>query len=233
MHAVLVPGLFSPRWMMLPMAAYLRRRLDRVTAWDHPTVFGDMDRNVRTLDGYLSEHLGDRRPAPPVALVTHSFGDWITRRVLQRRRYDGRPLPTHLVSIGPVVTSNPASAIADRVVGGRITEIAIMADEDLASESLVIPPSVAHLALWPRIDPWIRRSSYRSPQTIERRVWASHNSALFQPGVMRTVGDFLASRTVAPPTVMNVKRRVVEMHPAVGGAVPTRGIAADRYSAAG
>ena len=229
MHAVLVPGLFSPRWMMLPIATYLRRHVDSVSAWDHPTVLGDMQRNIRALDGYLCGVIHDG----PSAIVTHSFGDWVVRRVLQRRRYDGRKLPTHLVSIGPVVTANRASIIADRLVGGRVPELAIMADEDAASESLTIPPSVAHLALWPRWDVWIRRAEYPSPQTIEHRVWATHNSALFQPRVMRTVADFLRSRTVRCTPTPATSRRVVELSPAAIGGVATRGWAAADESHAG
>lgn len=212
LHAVIVPGLFSPRWMVRPMAAYLRRHVAVVDAWDHPVVFGEMDRNVRTVGQYL-EHIADR--SMPTAVITHSFGDWIMRQAIDR--YPEHQVG-HWVSIGPVVTDNRSSKWVGRLTGDSIPEIAIMRDAARAGSRTKLPSSVLHLVLWPKLDVWIRRGEYLSDPVDEIDVWATHNSALFQYGVWRTVRDFLRCRAEAtsPPKSAQENFRFASPEPLVG-----------------
>ena len=213
LHVILVPGLFSPRWIMVPMGRFLRSEFDQVRCWDHPTVFGPLQRSH---DALLS-HITNNPPNDPVALITHSFGDWITRRVLADLDQQGDHRVSHLVSLSPVTTSNPAAITIGKLTKDRIPEIAVMRDADRASQCRRIAPHIHHLTLWSRIDPWVNRCAYLSPQTIEHRVWATHNSINFQPGVWRRVATFLKTHGDRPRdrtavrTIANLRRERSEV----------------------
>lgn len=190
LNVLLVPGLFSPRWLMRPMGYFLSKRFDSATVWDHPHWLGDVQSNVDALEDQWCR----LDPMIPFAVVTHSFGDWIVRELMSRR---GLRQPSHLVSIAPVVTNNAAASLVGKLVGDRIGEVSIMRDRDLASKNLCVPPTVRHLAIWPRMDLWIQKRDFRSPQTICQNVWATHNSAPVQIGVMNRVERFLKCQTVS------------------------------------
>lgn len=184
LHIIVVPGLFSPRWLMVPLRRGLEREFETVEIWDHPKWIGE----IPTCCDALAQRLIQMERSVPTAIISHSFGDWIVRDTLANRIVRR---PTHLVSLAPVVTDNPAAKFAGRLIGDRIDEIAIMRNPALAGRNLMIPPDVRHLAMWPRIDPWIQHRAYRSPQTIECNVWATHNSIPLQPKIWSMISKFL------------------------------------------
>lgn len=188
LNILLVPGLFSPRWMLRPMGAYLGKRFTSTQVWDHPNWIGDVDENLTALEN----HWRGLNPKLPLAVISHSFGDWIVRELMSR---SGVRRPTHLVSLAPVVKSNLASQWIGKWVGDRCGELAVMRDAERASQNLTVPASVRHLVMWPKFDPWIQKGHYQSPQTIDETIWATHNSAPMQPGVMRRVEQFLRCQT--------------------------------------
>ena len=93
---ILVPGLFEPRSVFWPLKWMLNRRCEHVEVFRDRRAIRDVDESVRRLAGMLAESSEDRS----VALVTHSFGDWVARQAVART---AQPHVDALVSIAPVM----------------------------------------------------------------------------------------------------------------------------------
>jgi pimeloyl-ACP methyl ester carboxylesterase len=189
LHVVFVPGLLSPPGLMKPITNAFSNRAAKATLWQHPTRTGPMSRNITALSGYLNQLASDRMP---LALVGHSFGDWVIRHVLDSLTEN----PTHIVSIGPVVHPPRGIRLARKIAGRRYAELNLLADHETLANPIELPPMVRHLVLWPSIDFWFRRGPYGSPQTLQRTIFGTHDSLLFQPNVRRLMDQFFRSQTV-------------------------------------
>ncbi len=195
---ILMPGFFSPRWMLRPMRRGLSDRLigqpastsaprfDRVTIWDNAVVFKPPAQSVDRLAEHLS--VCDQ----PIAMVTHSFGDWIARQAIDRLTLSGRPMPVRAIaSLAPVWRDVPAARLAARVGGRWLPEIAVMCDPRVASSAVNLDPAIRRLVVWASLEPWVRPVMPPSIDAEVRFVAGTHNSIVAQPGVWQTVATFL------------------------------------------
>jgi pimeloyl-ACP methyl ester carboxylesterase len=185
----LVPGFMSPAWMMVPLRWYLRRDLSDVRIWDYPRVFRDLDATLQQLAFRLDAHEEES-----VAIVSHSFGDWIARSALHRMQ--GNAVAS-LVSVCPVVTSVAAAKFAQKISGDLVPELAVMASEDHSEVSIPDEMSIRRSMVWARGETLIRRDEKMTGNERERRVFALHNSILFQPNGWKVIREELRAVTSA------------------------------------
>lgn len=186
-RVILIPGLFSPRWMLVPLATHLRRRFSEVLLWDDPRIFDELERSVRSVGSLLPTSASD---SARVAVVSHSFGDWLIRAALQQR--NGPPL-MQLISISPVTTVVPSIAWLPRSITRRVPELAVMADQQLASIPLQREQCMKQTVIWASIDLLVRREQpFDHPERRQLRVRGTHNSLVFQPSVWRLVARELS-----------------------------------------
>ncbi len=181
----LIPGFMSPAWMMIPMQRYLQSTFSDVRRWDYPRVFTDPDSIIDRFVIKLAEH-----SPHSVAIVAHSFGDWVVRSALRRSRV--RSVKA-LVSVCPVVTRVAAARLAMKVGGGLIPELAVMADKARCEVQIPEELNIARSVIWARGELLISQGHGLSDRVRQRRVLASHNSVLFQPNGWRAIREELQS----------------------------------------
>lgn len=185
---LLVPGLFSPRWLMWPLERSLRKAGFRAEIWDEASVFGRLETSIARLRQRLDRLI----EAGSCGVVTHSFGDWLVRKVIADECPEA---VASLVSLAPVMSASVA-AKAVAPLGAVAPEIDVLADARRASEALVLPDSIRRLVVWPTIDPWVQRVT-ELPGAEQHVVVGTHNSIVFQPGLHRLVIDHLRGREAA------------------------------------
>lgn len=185
---LLVPGFFSPKWMMLPLRGALRRQGFSVRAWDGASVFGPVEKSVAALARRLQDY------PPPLGVVTHSFGDWLCRQALQSA--GAHPIRS-MVSIVPLMASSPPARAA-APLGRLIPEIGVMADPQRSASGLALPAEIDRLVIWARIDPWVRRPA-NVPGAREVTVAGTHNTVVAQQRVYKLVTRHFR-RAIRTPT---------------------------------
>ncbi len=129
-------------------------------------------------------------PAGPhdcVGIVSHSFGDWIARQAIAQT-------PNHcvraLVSVTPALKLGMLTGAMHLATVGRVPELKIIADRELALANLDLGASLRHTVIWSRIDGCIRQISLVHLPAIEvHDVWATHLTAVLQPNVMRLIAQ--------------------------------------------
>ncbi|QDT03078.1 Alpha/beta hydrolase family protein [Rubripirellula lacrimiformis] len=182
MPVVLVPGFMSPAWMMWPMAKYLQGSFHRVVRWDYPRIFVDLEVSVTSLADQLSA-----LDSPQIAIVTHSFGDWLTRSALQRIQ---SPRQIRLISLCPVTTNVPIVTLTSPLSQYITPELRIMSQAASAEVSLPNSLDIRRTVIHAKGDLLVRQQVADD----QRFVVASHNSVLFQPNVWVLVRDELHKR---------------------------------------
>ncbi|QDV40933.1 Alpha/beta hydrolase family protein [Stieleria neptunia] len=176
---VLVPGFMSPAWMMWPMAKYLQGAFRQVVRWDYPRIFTDLDTSVRSLAEQFCAF--DR---PDFAIVTHSFGDWLTRSAMHKIK---PPRQIRLISVCPVTTAVPIVQ-RTRYLSKYITpEFRIMSVASSAEVPLPDDLDIFRTVIHAKGEVLVRQQ----PSDDQRFVFGSHNSVLFQPNVWKLVRDEL------------------------------------------
>ncbi len=183
---LLIPGLLEPRLAMCPLRHRLRKQFDHVEIWRDRYIFRDVDASVARLSDWIRADDSETS----LAIVTHSFGDWIARRAIAQT-------PDHrvaaLASIAPVMRSGCVVNAIHYAGGDFIPEIAIIADPERASENLDCDPtSVRRLVVWAKIDIGVRMINLSHLSHINtRRVAATHLSVIMQPNVHAMIERFL------------------------------------------
>ncbi|MCM2373660.1 esterase/lipase family protein [Aporhodopirellula aestuarii] len=175
---LLVPGFMSPAWMMYPIYRYLHRDFAQVIRWDYPHVFHDTSSVIDSLAEQMD------RSNTPISIVAHSFGDWITRSALHRTTHKnfGR-----LVSVCPVTSSVPILRATHGLASNLTEEFAVMSSDQRAGVSIPDHLSISRSIVWATGDAFVDDES-NDPHVIrERRVWATHNSVLFQPNAWQVI----------------------------------------------
>lgn len=184
---VLVPGFMSPSWLLWPLHRHLCSRFPEVVLWDHPHIFSEPYAVAEEFRSWLRTQLGRGNQ---VALVTHSFGDWVARWAIQ----SDDVVIEKLLSICPVVDTVPAARLFAAFSQNLIPEVRVMSDGETASACLELPSDVDHLVIWARWDFWIRRRELLPHiETDQRIVNGFHNSVVIQPGVWKQIERFLNS----------------------------------------
>lgn len=183
----LIPGFMSPAWMMYPLAVYLESinspGFEKIVRWDYPRVFSDPHDTIVKLADEL-----DSYPDRSVAIVAHSFGDWIARSALNRTR---KRSVSKMVSTCPVVSAVPVAKLAQKMTGDWIPEFSIMASDERTKVDVPLHLQIQQSNIWARGEMLVRRTDERDSRIRERFVWASHNSVLFQPNVWSVIREEL------------------------------------------
>ena len=164
------------------MQLYLRGDFDHVVRWDYPRVFSDLNVVAESLARLLEETEDE------ISIVSHSFGDWVTRAALRKtnHRQFGR-----LVSVCPVTTAVPIVR-RTRMISEKLTsELAVMASVDRAELSFPDHIDIERSIVWARGEVLVRKEAHDDRVVRQRHVWASHNSVLFQPNGWEVIREEL------------------------------------------
>lgn len=183
---VLVPGFCEPRWLLWPLKTALSDCADCVEIWHDDLVHRKLERSIDKLhDAFAIWNRDHQR----VAVVTHSFGDWITRQALARSQQH----PVHAIaSIAPIIAASPIAKVIRCLGGNWISEVPVMANRERASEFATVSPEVRRLIIWGAADPWVR--PYPFAESVNQKVehvYATHITVVLQPAIHRSVRRFL------------------------------------------
>lgn len=191
-RVLLIPGLMEPQGALLPLRQLLRKDFQHVEIWKDRYAF----RNVENSVSRLIEKIGSDPETPRLAIVTHSFGDWVARQAIART-------PDHrvaaLVSIAPVMACGLVPRVLHWLGGDILPEIAIIANADRAAAALQCDPSLRRMVIWAASDIAVARVDLSHLRNVEtHRINATHLSVVLQPNVHRLVQRFLQSSQGKP-----------------------------------
>jgi len=187
---LLVPGFCEPRWLLWPIQRALSDCADCVEIWHDDRIRRKLERSIAKLQESLATWSSKQQR---VAIVTHSFGDWITRQALARSQDHS----VHaLASIAPIIAASPIARVLQCLGGNWVSEVPVMANRERASEFATVSPAVRRLVIWGVADPWVRPYPFAEAvnQKVEH-VCATHLSVVLQPAIHRRVRRFLLHET--------------------------------------
>ncbi|SMP67010.1 hypothetical protein SAMN06265222_11081 [Neorhodopirellula lusitana] len=176
---VLVPGFMSPAWTMWPLAKYLQRSNETIVRWDYPRIFTDLDASIVSLSKQLSAF-----DASSISIVSHSFGDWLTRSALH---LVNSQRSVRLISICPVTTAVPLVKLTRPISQYLAPELRIMSRATSAAVSLPVGMEIDRTVVHAKGEILVRQQKADD----QRFVLGSHTSVLFQPNVWKLVHDEL------------------------------------------
>lgn len=181
---ILVPGFFSPAWMMRPLRRLLLRRHVRAEIWDDAAFSESADANAKR----LASELTARRE--PVRLVAHSYGALLVALALSRTATDGvRQLILTAPTVSPVRGVRWVPHVVQQLVPALGTLTRPRETADLLAQ---LSQSLPILLLWSRYDAFVNSRVLADCSSIRQiHVRATHNSLLFQPSVLRRIADEL------------------------------------------
>lgn len=184
-RVLLIPGLLELRLAMLPLQHRLAKRWENVEIWRDRYIFRDVDASVARLSDWIRDDGSEKN----LAIVTHSFGDWLARRAIAQT-------PRHrvvaLASIAPVFRSGCVINAIHWMGGDFIPEIKIISDSTVAAENADCDREVRRLVVWAKIDWAVRPVDLSHLRHIERdMVRATHLSVIMQPNVHTKIERFL------------------------------------------
>lgn len=162
-----------------------------------------MFRDIAAVVDDLAAAIASRTSDGPTAVVTHSFGDWLTRSALERLHASaeekGTPPPrlSHLLSIAPVTTAVPGAerlaALPRPVPIVLPPELHIMADHKRSEVPLDAACCDRWTIFWPRGELIVRRFVPQTEVPVEVvTVLGTHNSLPWQPGLHRAIAQRLS-----------------------------------------
>ncbi|TWT82421.1 hypothetical protein CA13_38840 [Planctomycetes bacterium CA13] len=185
---LLVPGFCEPRFLLKPLRHAIRRSHQSVEIWRDRWVGRSLQTSIDRLKCDLGRDADDADHS--VAIVTHSFGDWVTRQAIAELPPNHHV--THLVSIAPIMTTSPIAMGLAAIGGGLISEVPVMARKKRASMNNRLNPNLNRLIIWAKADVWVRPVEFSNKPNLKiESVWASHLSVALQPNVHRKVCEFL------------------------------------------
>lgn len=182
---LLIPGLLELRSAMLPLRQHLANQWENVEIWRDRYIFRDVDASVARLSDWIRDDGSEKN----LAIVTHSFGDWLARRAIAQT-------PHHrvvaLASIAPVMRSGCVITAIHYAGGDFIPEIKIIADPVIAAENLDFDRAVRRIVIWANVDLAVRPIDLNHlPYIATERVLATHLSVILQPNVHTKIERFL------------------------------------------
>ncbi|WP_144057487.1 hypothetical protein [Novipirellula maiorica] len=182
---LLIPGFCEPPLFLWPLKVSLQRHCDDVQLWPDRMIFRNLEKSVARLQSTLQEH----RSSGSIALVTHSFGDWIARRAITESRSHH---VSSLVSIAPVMQAGIVPDLLHHATGNVIPEIAVMGDPLRANCDADVDANVRRLVIWANIDMYVRpvELDENSAATVHHLV-GSHLTVAMQPNSLRLITQFL------------------------------------------
>ncbi|KAA5542566.1 hypothetical protein FYK55_13580 [Roseiconus nitratireducens] len=188
---ILVPGLFEPRVAFAPLRHRLRRNCRRVEYFPDRVAFRSLEQSVQRMINLIRPTDDD----DAIGIVTHSFGDWVTRQALARSEDHA---VTRLVSVAPVMRSGLIPIALHACSGNLIPEIRVMMDSSQAAANLDCGRTagggdrVKRLVIWAKADESVRPVSLEHLSGIRvERVAATHLTVIIQPNVLKMIERFL------------------------------------------
>lgn len=185
-RVLLVPGFCEPRWLLWPVGRALRNSGRSVEMWHDRMVCRSLDQSIDLLRRELEKAIHDDAS---LAIVTHSFGDWMVRQAIAQ---SSRSTVAALVSLTPVIGPSPFAKVLKCLGGGCVSEIAVMTDSIRAGEHANLNSSIRRMVVWAAIDLWVRAIEFENVENIEvRRCLATHLSIALQPNIHQQINQFL------------------------------------------
>ncbi len=185
-----VPGFGEASALLMPLRKSLTTTARSVEIWKDRVVCRNVTASVSRLRLQLLE---DQKAGNTVAVVTHSFGDWVVRQAIAGLQ---DPPIEALVSIAPLLTTSPIGMMLRWTTGNLFSEVAVMANEAQASLNVAIDDRIRRLLLWAKLDLWVQTARVPISSRCEiRQIFGTHMSIVLQPNVQRLVLEFLRQST--------------------------------------
>ncbi|MGB7329226.1 MAG: hypothetical protein WBD31_30370 [Rubripirellula sp.] len=192
-RVILVPGLFEPRPLLWPLQSNLNRHGCQAKCWRDRVVFRNLESSVDRLSAAIA---GDANQDGSIAIVTHSFGDWVARAAIAKSR---RHRVTAMVSLAPVMRAGFFPSLLFGVTWNLIPEIKVIMNRAEASANLDCDDRVRRLVIWSRFDESLRSVPLDHVGNLRvRRVFATHLTIVCQPNVIKLTRQFLGSGDRSP-----------------------------------
>jgi len=195
---LMVPGLCEPPVALSMLRRALQKRCPQVDIFRDRIAFRQIDRSVDRLRCQLQRR--DRDDS--VAVITHSFGDWVARQVIFGATDHAVDA---LVSIAPVMRAGWLPIGLHLISGNLLPEIKVMMDPSRVATHLDIDRSIRRLVIWAKADESVREVDLGHLKHVQvRRVDGTHISVVLQRSVHGMIGDFLfasgSRHSCSPPS---------------------------------
>jgi len=196
-RVIIVQGFCEQSILVWPLKRSLAGCADPVELFPDRLINRDLDQSIERMRQTI---LQPRAAGETLCIVTHSFGDWVTRHAIASIP-DAANRVACLVSIAPIMAASPVAQGLRLVTGRLISEVPVMADPSQASQCAAIDESIPHLILWGHLDIWVRPfDTSNHPRTTVAYHWATHLSIVLQPGALRDICDFIRLHGSRHPT---------------------------------
>ena len=182
-RVILIPGLLEPPLALWPMKRALQKHCGHVECFSDRWIFRRIQRSI---DRLVDEISGDDHEQS-IAIVTHSFGDWVARQAIAQSSAHN---VVALVSVAPVMRAGLVAWGLRLASANLIPEVKIITDPKRAAENLDLDQQVRRLVIWAKIDECIRSVPLEHIPDVERYM-ATHLSVILQPNILRRVEDFV------------------------------------------
>ncbi|WP_345322421.1 hypothetical protein [Novipirellula rosea] len=187
---LLIPGFCEPAAFLWPLKLSLQQNCDDVQLWNDRMIFRNLEKSVAR----LTSELQAQRSSGSIALVTHSFGDWVARRAIAASRSHH---VSALVSIAPVMQAGIVPDLLHLATGNLIPEIAVMGDPVRANCDASVDASVRRLVIWASMDLYVRPVEIdEHPNASIHHLIGSHLTVAMQPNSLQLISQFLFSSSV-------------------------------------
>ena len=184
---ILIPGLLEPRVLFWPLKRVLQKHCQQVEFFADRIVFRRIDDSVQRLAAILAQDTHDRS----IAIITHSFGDWVARQAIAQASHSH---VAALVSVAPVMRTGLVPSGLHLLSGNLIPEIKVIVDANQAAENLDCDDQVRRLVIWARADACVRSVPLNHISDLQaERFAATHLTVIFQPGVLKRIETYLLS----------------------------------------
>ena len=184
-RVILIPGLLEPPIALWPLKRVLQKHCDLVEYFHDRYIF----RNVEHSINRLADMIGEANQGQSVAIVTHSFGDWVARQAIANVSSHG---VVALVSVAPVMRSGLVPFGLRLISGNMIPEVKIITNRERAAANVDLGDRVRRLVIWARVDECVRCIPL-DHITNAQHVPATHLTVILQPNVLRMVEQFVFS----------------------------------------
>jgi hypothetical protein len=168
-----------------PLKRLLQKHCDRVEYFHDRYIFRNIERSINR----LADIIGDVNQGQSIALVTHSFGDWIARQAIAQASSHN---VAALVSVAPVMRSGLVPFGLRLVSGNIIPEIKIITNPKRAAANLDLGDRVRRLVIWAKVDECVRCVPLDHIANTQH-VTATHLTVILQPNALRMVEEFIFS----------------------------------------
>ncbi|WP_372716482.1 hypothetical protein [Novipirellula sp.] len=182
---LLIPGFCEPAVFLWPLKLSLQQSCDNVQLWSDRMIFRNLEKSVAR----LSSELQSQSSSGSIALVTHSFGDWVARRAIAASRSHH---VSALVSIAPVMQAGIVPDLLHLATGNLIPEVAVMGDPVRANCDASVEGRVRRLVIWASMDLYVRPVEIdEHPNASVHHLVGSHLTVAMQPNSLRLISQFL------------------------------------------